>query len=63
MVLAEEALRSHLRAEYELPALEAGHHGFGARRCDDGAWRLLDVAQAILRELRVGHAAFYPDAI
>jgi len=63
MVLAEKAPRSHPGAKNELPALEAGHHGFGARRGDDGAWGLLDVAQAILRELGVGHAAFYPDAI
>lgn len=63
VVLAKVAFRSHRRAEGELAALEARHHGFGARRCDDGARRLLDVAQAILRELSVGHAPFYPDAI
>ena len=63
VVLAEEAFRSHGGSEGELAALEARHHGLGARRRDDGAWRLLDIAQTILRELGVGHAAFYPDAI
>jgi len=63
MVLTEKAPRSHGRAKCEFAALEARHHGVGARRCDDGAWRLLDVAQAILSEVGVGHAAFYPGAI
>ena len=55
MVFAEEAPRSHGRAKRELAALEARHHRFGAGCGDDRAWRLLDVAQAVLRELRVGH--------
>jgi hypothetical protein len=41
MVLAEKAPRNHFSAKNELPALEAGHHGFGTRRGDDGACAFL----------------------
>ena len=60
MVLAEEAPRSHGRAKHELSALEAGHHGFRARRRDDRPWRLFDVAQTILGELGGRHAVILP---
>src|SRR5437868_63549 len=62
MVLAKEAARSQRRADHEFSALEARHHGFGARCCDDGAWRLLDIAQTILGELGVGHGPHFTRA-
>jgi hypothetical protein len=60
MILSKEAPCGHFRTKRELPALEARHHGFGARRRDDGALRLLDVAKAVLGELCVGHRAILP---
>jgi hypothetical protein len=59
MVLPKETPSGHLSTERELPALEARHHGFGARRGDDGALRLLDVAKAVRGELCVGHQNYF----